>query len=104
MPLVFTYLPGLNLTGAAQDAALDGFIRGSLTDASRDTEDVLAPMRALSPVNIPQLSFSSADSLFDRSSAWYGKNVFMTPRCRFTAHSAARQPVYVYHFREQTTT
>ncbi|KAI0035419.1 alpha/beta-hydrolase [Vararia minispora EC-137] len=96
-----TPLLGLNLTGAAQDEAFDGFIRGSLVDGSTVTDDILKKIHELYPANTPQLPFGTGDSLFDRAGAWYGDNMFLAARRRFVAIASTLQPVFTYHFREQ---
>jgi hypothetical protein len=54
----------------------------------------------LYPANTKQLPFSTGDSLFDRAAAWYGDNMFLSARRRFTVAAARRQPVFSYLFTE----
>ncbi|KAI0067181.1 alpha/beta-hydrolase [Artomyces pyxidatus] len=93
-------LLGLNLTGTAQDAAFDQFVKASVIDQTKITGDVLDNIHSLYPANTPTLPFSTGDSLFDRASAWYGDNMFLAARRRFVASAAKFQPVFSYHFRE----
>ncbi|KZV64422.1 alpha/beta-hydrolase [Peniophora sp. CONT] len=90
----------LNLTGAAQLSALDGFVRGSAIDESRITTDVLARIHQLYPASPPSLPHATGDELFDRAAAWYGDNMFLSARRRFVDSASKKQDVFAYHFRE----
>ncbi|KAI0053477.1 alpha/beta-hydrolase [Auriscalpium vulgare] len=90
----------LNLSGTAQDARFDQFVKDSVIDQTKITSDVLARIHTLYPANTESLPFSTGDSLFDRASAWYGDNMFLAARRRFVQKAAASAPVFAYHFRE----
>ncbi|KAN0132918.1 alpha/beta-hydrolase [Lactarius tabidus] len=95
-----TTLFGLGLSGRAEDAAFEQFVRASQIDESKVTQDVLDDILELYPANTQQLPFSTGDSLFDRAAAWYGDNMFLSARRRFTSSAEKRQPVFSYLFKE----
>ncbi|KAI9463333.1 alpha/beta-hydrolase [Lactarius psammicola] len=95
-----TTLFGLGLSGRAEDAAFGQFVRASQIDESKITQDTLNDILELYPANTKQLPFSTGDSLFDRAAAWYGDNMFLSARRRFTDAAAKRQPVFSYLFTE----
>ncbi|KAH9068501.1 alpha/beta-hydrolase [Lactarius deliciosus] len=95
-----TTLFGLGSSGRAEDAAFEQFVRASQIDESKITQDTLDDILELYPADIKQLPFSTGDSLFDRAAAWYGDNMFLSARRRFTAAAATRQPVFSYLFTE----
>ncbi|KAF8273340.1 alpha/beta-hydrolase [Lactarius quietus] len=95
-----TTLFGLGLSGSAEDAAFEQFVRASQIDESKITQDVLNDILELYPTNTKQLPFSTGDSLFDRAAAWYGDNMFLSARRRFTFAAAKQQTVYSYLFTE----
>ena len=95
-----TTLFGLGLSGRAEDAAFEQFIRASQIDESKITQDTLNDILELYPANTKQLPFSTGDSLFDRAAVWYGDNMFLSAKRRFTAAAAKRQPVFSYVFTE----
>ncbi|THH13515.1 hypothetical protein EW146_g6719 [Bondarzewia mesenterica] len=99
---IFNNLAGLNLTGNAQDNALRQFVLETLVDDSLVTEDVLDTIVSLYPANDSSLGapFNTGDSLFDRASAWYGENMFLSARRRFFDAAAPLQPTFAYHFTE----
>ena len=80
-------LRNLNLTGAAQLAALDGFVRGSAIDESKISTEVLDRIHQLYPASPPSLPHATGDELFDRGAAWYGDNMFLSARRRFVNSS-----------------
>ncbi|KAJ6608672.1 alpha/beta-hydrolase [Mycena sp. CBHHK59/15] len=93
---------GLNLVGAAQDAAFVNFIGHLVIDNSTITPDLIEKTISLFPANDPALGapFSTGDSLFDRAAAWYTDIMFLSPRRNFFQHAAPLQKVFGYHFRE----
>jgi carboxylesterase type B len=95
-----TTLFGLGLSGRAENVAFEQFVRASQIDESKVTQDVLDDILELYPANTQQLPFSTGDSLFDRAAAWYGDNMFLSARRRFTASAEKRQPVFSYLFKE----
>ncbi|KZV69381.1 alpha/beta-hydrolase [Peniophora sp. CONT] len=95
-----TSLRNLNLTGPAQLAAFDGFVRASVIDPSKITSDVLTRIHQLYPASPPSLPHSTGDELFDRAAAWYGDNMFLAARRRFVDSASKKTDVFAYHFRE----
>ncbi|ETW81423.1 Esterase/lipase/thioesterase [Heterobasidion irregulare TC 32-1] len=97
-----TTLRNLNLTGDAQDDAFDNFVLGQLIDSSRVTSSTLARLRALYPANDSSLGapFNTGDSLFDRGSAWYGDNSYLSPRRRLLEKAASLQNAWGFFFEE----
>lgn len=95
-------LIGLNLTGEAEDNALRRFVLDTLVDDSPVTTDLLDAIVALYPANDSSLGapFNTGDSLFDRGSAWYGDNMFLSSRRRFSEAAAPLQPAFAYFFSE----
>ncbi|ETW81383.1 Carboxylesterase [Heterobasidion irregulare TC 32-1] len=95
-------LIGLNLTGEAEDNALQRFVLDTLVDDSPVTTDLLDAIVALYPANDSSLGapFNTGDSLFDRGSAWYGDNMFLSSRRRFSEAAAPLQPAFAYFFSE----
>jgi hypothetical protein len=91
---------GLGLSGRAEDAAFERFVRASQIDESKITQDILNDILELYPANTKQLPFSTGDSLFDRAAAWSGDSMFLSARRRFTAAAAKHQPVFSYLFTE----
>lgn len=95
-------LIGLSLTGEAEDNALRRFVLDTLVDDSPVTTDLLDAIVALYPANDSSLGapFNTGDSLFDRGSAWYGDNMFLSSRRRFSEAAAPLQPAFAYFFSE----
>jgi hypothetical protein len=93
-------LLGLNLSGTAETARFDEFIKASVINEALITDDVLNTVHAFYPANTELLAFSTGDSLFDRASAHYGDQNFLSARRRFVDVASALQPVFAYHFRE----
>ena len=92
---------GLGLSGAAEVAAFEQFVKASQIDESKITQDTLNEIAGLYlAANTEQLPFSTGDFLFDRAEAWYGDSMFLAPRRRFSAAAAESQPVFVYLFTE----
>lgn len=75
-------------------------MKASNIDESKVTQDVLDEIMHAYPANTEHLPFSTGDSLFDRAAAWYGDNMYLAPRRRFTAAAAKLQPVFTYFFTE----
>ncbi|KDQ24812.1 hypothetical protein PLEOSDRAFT_1078816 [Pleurotus ostreatus PC15] len=92
----------LNLTGEAQDAALDNLIDHLVIDNSSLTGDVFNGIHALFRENDPTLGapFNTGDSLFDRAEAWYTAQNYIGPRRLFFEAGSSRQPMFAYYFRE----
>ena len=92
----------MNLTGEAEDNALRRFVLDTLVDDSPVTTDLLDAIVALYPANDSSLGapFNTGDSLFDRGSAWYGDNMFLSSRRRFSEAAAPLQPAFAYFFSE----
>ena len=90
------------MTGKAQDAAFDNYVRGLVIDNTTITQDVLDRFKELFPPNDPTLGapFNTGDSLFDRSEAWYTVQMFLSVRRLFFEHGALRQPMFAYYFTE----
>ena len=90
------------MTGKAQDAAFDDFVRELVIDNTTITQDVLDRFKELFPTNDPTLGapFNTGDSLFDRSEAWYTVQMFLSVRRLFFEHGALRQPMFAYFFTE----
>jgi len=90
------------LTGKAQDAAFDNYVRGLVIDNTTITQDVLDRFKELFPPNDPTLGapFNTGDSLFDRSEAWYTVQMFLSVRRLLFEHGASRQPMFAYFFTE----
>jgi len=95
-----TTLFGLSLSGSAEDAAFEKFVRATQIDESKITQDVLNDILEFYPANTKQLPFSTGDSLFDRAAAWYGDNMFLAARRLFAVAAAKQQPVFSYLFTE----
>jgi len=88
------------LSGSAEVAAFEQFVKASQIDESKVTQDTLYEIVHAYPANTEQMPFSTSDSLFDRAAAWYGDSMFLAPRRRFTAAAAKLQPVFTYLFTE----
>jgi len=90
------------LTGKAQDAAFDNFVRKLVIDNTTITQDVLDRFKELFPANDPTLGapFNTGDSLFDRGEAWYTVQMFLSVRRLLFEHGALRQPMFAYFFTE----
>lgn len=88
------------MSGSAQVAAFEQFVKASQIDASKIVQDTLDEIVRAYPANTEQLPFSTGDSLFDRAAAWYGDSMYLAPRRRFTAAAAKLQPVFTYFFTE----
>ena len=88
------------MSGSAEVAAFEQFVKASQIDESKVTQDVLYDIVNFYPANTEQLPFSTGDSLFDRAVAWYGDSMFLAPRRRFTDAAANLQPVFAYFFTE----
>ena len=95
-----TSLFGLGLSGSAEVAAFEQFVKASQIDESKITQDTLDEIVQAYPANTEQMRFSTGDSLFDRAATWYCDNMFLAPRRRFTAVAAKLQPVFTYFFTE----
>lgn len=97
-----TTLRNLNLTGKAQGAAFDNFVRKLVIDNTTITQDVLDRFKELFPANDPTLGapFNTGDSLFDRGEAWYTVQMFLSVRRLLFEHGALRQPMFAYFFTE----
>lgn len=93
---------GLDLVGAAQDAAFDNFIGHLVIDNSTISKSLFDEIHDLFPQNDPTLGgpFNTGDSLFDRAEAWYTDNMYLAPRRLFFQHAAPQQPVFAYYFTE----
>ncbi|KAI0317612.1 alpha/beta-hydrolase [Amylostereum chailletii] len=95
-----------NLTGAAQDDAFSKYIlAASLIDTSKVTPDLLDKIHKVYPQNDTSLGapFNTGDSLYDRSSAFYGDNAYTAPRRRLLKKAAGTQKVWGYRFDEFIT-
>lgn len=94
----------LNITHTpSQEIPLfDNFIGHLILDNTTLTSDVSTKFHQLYPANDPSLGapFNTGDSLFDRSAAWYGDNMFLAPRRFFFDRAAEVMPMWAYHFRE----
>lgn len=91
------------MSGDAEVAAFERFVKASQIDESKVTQDTLDEIAKAYPANTEQLPFSTGDSLFDRAAAWYGDNMYLAPRRRFmeaVAKYKPEQPVFVYFFTE----
>jgi len=90
------------LTGKAQGAAFDNYVRELVIDNTTITQDVLDRFKELFPANDPTLGapFNTGDSLFDRGEAWYTVQMFLSVRRLLFEHGALRQPMFAYYFTE----
>ncbi|KAF9480015.1 alpha/beta-hydrolase [Pholiota conissans] len=97
-----TSIKKLGLSGAAEDAAFVNFIGHLVIDNSTLTTDVFNTILSEFPANDPAngAPFNTGDSLFDRGSAWYTDQMFLSPRRFFFQHASALQPMFAYYFRE----
>ncbi|KAG7090002.1 hypothetical protein E1B28_011624 [Marasmius oreades] len=88
--------------GAPEDAAFIKFVNLLLIDNSTLTDDVLNRFLTMWPANDSSLGvpFNTGDSLFDRTAAWYGDNMFHAPRRLFFQHGAPLMPMFAYKFNE----
>ena len=95
-------LLGISHPGRTEAQVLNTFIGDLLLDNRTLTTDVLDRIDELYPANDSSLDapFNTGDSLYDRASAFYGDNMFLSPRRRFFDKAAEFQPLYGYHFRE----
>jgi len=93
---------GVPHTPDQEDALFDNFIGNLILDNTTLTSDVLDKIHQLYPANDSTLDapFNSGDSLFDRSAAWYGDNMFLASRRFFFNRAADKMPMFAYHFRE----
>jgi len=93
---------GVPHTPSQEDALFDNFIGNLILDNTTLTSDVLNRIHQLYPANDSSLGapFNTGDSLFDRSAAWYGDNMFLAPRRFFFDRTADKMPMFAYHFRE----
>ncbi|PPR03542.1 hypothetical protein CVT24_007029 [Panaeolus cyanescens] len=87
---------------AEQTAAFENFIGHLVIDNSTITQDVFSEFDRLYPPNDPAegAPFNTGDSLFDRASAWYTDQMFLSVRRHFFDHGASLQPMYAYLFGE----
>ncbi|CAA7266823.1 unnamed protein product [Cyclocybe aegerita] len=97
-----TSLRNLQLSGSAETAAFQNYIRDLVIHNSTLTTGVLDRFATLYPANDPALGapFNTGDSLFDRAAAWYTDMMFLAPRRLFFPRAAALQPMFGYYFRE----
>ncbi|KAF7319011.1 Carboxylic ester hydrolase [Mycena chlorophos] len=93
---------GLNLTGAAQDAAFVDFIGHLVIDNSTIPRSVYGQILKLFPANDTAngAPFNTGDSLFDRAEAWYTDLMFLAPRRDWFEHASTRMPMFAYYFKE----
>ena len=88
------------MSGSAEVAAFEQFVKASQIDESKIDQDTLNEIVHAYPANTEQLPFSTGDSLFDRAAAWYGDSMYLAPRRYFTTAAAKLQPVFTYFFTE----
>jgi hypothetical protein len=88
------------LSGSAEVTAFEQFVKASQIDESKVVQDTLDEIVRAYPANTEQMPFSTGDSLFDRTAAWYGDSMFLAARRHFTAAAAELQPVFAYYFTE----
>ena len=93
-------LRDLDLSGTEQLPRFDDFIRGSVIDERKITDDVLSRIHQLYPTSPPSLPHATGDELFDRAAAWYSDSTFLAARRMFVDIASKKQDVWVYHFRE----
>ncbi|KAF9048751.1 alpha/beta-hydrolase [Panaeolus papilionaceus] len=87
---------------AAQTAAFEDFVSHLVIDNSTLTRNLFEEFDRLYPANDPAegAPFNTGDSLFDRASAWYTDQMFLSVRRNFFSHAASLQPMYAYYFGE----
>ncbi|KAF9048753.1 alpha/beta-hydrolase [Panaeolus papilionaceus] len=92
----------LKLSSTAETAAFQNFIVNSVIDNSTLTSDLLTIYERLYPANDPAegAPFNTGDSLFDRTSAWYTDQMFLSVRRNFFNHASSLQPMFAYYFGE----
>jgi hypothetical protein len=93
---------GVSHAPVQEDALFDQFIGHLILDNTTLTQSTLDTIHQLYPANDSSLGapFNTGDSLFDRSAAWYGDNMFLAPRRFFFNHASTSMPMWAYHFRE----
>ncbi|PPR05964.1 hypothetical protein CVT24_004628 [Panaeolus cyanescens] len=86
----------------AQTAMFQNFIINTVIDNSTLTPDLISNYERLYPANDPDegAPFNTGDSLFDRASAWYTDQMFLSVRRNFFNHGSSLQPMYAYYFGE----
>ncbi|PPQ83087.1 hypothetical protein CVT25_003791 [Psilocybe cyanescens] len=90
------------LSGATEVDAFKNFIGHLVIDNSTLTDDVVNEFISLFPANDPSngAPFNTGDSLFDRASAWYTDQMFLSARRFFFQHASALQPMFAYYYGE----
>ena len=95
-------LLNLNTPPAQEAAVFDDFILQLLIDPTPVTSDVLDQINMFYPANDTSLGgpFNTGDSLFDRASAFYTDNMYLTPRRLLFDKAASTQKLFAYYFTE----
>jgi hypothetical protein len=91
------------MSAAEENARFSQFIGDLILDNRTLTADVLNEIHRLYPINDTSLGgrFNTGDSLFDRASAWYGDNMFLSARRLFFNKAATTsQSLHAYFFNE----
>ncbi|KAF5327854.1 hypothetical protein D9619_004770 [Psilocybe cf. subviscida] len=90
------------LSGQAETDAFVNYIENLVIDNSTLTNNVVSAFVEQYPANDPTAGapFTTGDSLFDRTAAFYTNEMFLSVRRFFFQHAAARQPMFAFIFRE----
>ncbi|KAF5327028.1 hypothetical protein D9619_004786 [Psilocybe cf. subviscida] len=90
------------LSGQAETDAFVNYIENLLVDNSTLTSDVINAFVAQYPANDPTAGapFTTGDSLFDRTAAFYTNEMFLSVRRSFFQRAAALLPMFAYFYKE----